>query len=793
MNWRGGLYRKYVILIITLVSVTLLVSGAIGMYRTWLETRSALLQIERGEAATAVVRIEQFVREIENQIGWTSLPQVVEGANPLEVRRFDYVKLLRQVPAITEATWIDGKGIEQLSVSRLKMDALGAGNDRAADPAFQVASTGKTWFGPVYFRKETEPYMAIAVRAGRAGAGVTVVEVNLKFIWEVVQKIGIGKTGYAYVVDANGLLVAHPDISLVLQKTTLASLPQVKAALAPPAPATPGVEASLGAGEAVDRAGREVLSAWAKIDALGWAVFVEQPTQEAYAPLYATAMRTALLLVAGMLLSILAGFVFARQMIGPIRKLQEGAAAIGSGNLEQKIDVRTGDELQALAEQFNAMAGRLRESYAGLERKVEARTAELTDTLERQTATAEILSVISRSPTDTGPVFDEILHKATRLCDAETGTLFRYDGTTFHPVAVRIPDPAFAAVRRKPITPGPRSGLGRIAASRSVIHTHDVREAEGYLSGDPTARETADIGGARTWLGVPMLKEDTLVGAMAIYRKEVRPFDERQIALLVTFANQAAIAMENVRLFHEIEEKSHELEVANQHKSDFLANMSHELRTPLNAIIGFSEALDERYFGELNEKQGEYVKDIHTSGKHLLSLINDILDLSKVEAGRMDLDLADFDLPAAIDNALTLVRERAQRHGLALSRELDAALGTVRADERKLKQILLNLLSNAVKFTPEGGSVSVHAKPIGGMIEVAVRDSGVGIAPEDQAAVFEEFKQVGTDYTRKGEGTGLGLSLARRFVELHGGELRLESTPGKGSTFTFTLPVRHGE
>ncbi|MDA0225010.1 MAG: cache domain-containing protein, partial [Proteobacteria bacterium] len=264
MNLRGGLYRKYVILIITLVSVTLLVSGAIGMYRTWLETRSALLLIERGEAATAVVRIEQFVREIENQIGWTSLPQVVEGANPLEARRFDYVKLLRQVPAITEATWIDGKGIEQLSVSRLKMDALGAGADRSSEAAFKVASTGKTWFGPVYFRKETEPYMAIAIRAGRAGAGITVVEVNLKFIWEVVQKIRIGKTGYAYVVDANGLLVAHPDISLVLQKTTLAALPQVKAALAPPAPAGPGAEVSLGAGEAVDRAGREVLSAWAK-------------------------------------------------------------------------------------------------------------------------------------------------------------------------------------------------------------------------------------------------------------------------------------------------------------------------------------------------------------------------------------------------------------------------------------------------------------------------------------------------------------------------------------------------
>ena len=217
--------------------------------------------------------------------------------------------------------------------------------------------------------------------------------------------------------------------------------------------------------------------------------------------------------------------------------------------------------------------------------------------------------------------------------------------------------------------------------------------------------------------------------------------------------------------------------------------MSHELRTPLNAIIGFSEVLLERMFGEMNEKQEDYLKDIHSSGQHLLSLINDILDLAKVEAGRMELNLATFDLPAAIDNALTLVRERAMRHGIALSVEVDSQLGELNADERKLKQILLNLLSNAVKFTPEGGRITVGARLLGEMVEIAVNDTGIGIAPEDQAAVFEQFKQVGTDYTRKAEGTGLGLALTRKLVELHGGAMRLESEPGKGSTFAFTLPL----
>jgi signal transduction histidine kinase len=231
--------------------------------------------------------------------------------------------------------------------------------------------------------------------------------------------------------------------------------------------------------------------------------------------------------------------------------------------------------------------------------------------------------------------------------------------------------------------------------------------------------------------------------------------------------------------------------VANKHKSDFLANMSHELRTPLNAIIGFSEVLIERMFGEVNEKQADYLKDIHESGKHLLSLINDILDLSKIEAGRMDLEMSRFDLPSALSNAMTLVRERAQRHGIALGLEVDPRLGEFEADERKVKQILVNLLSNAVKFTPDGGRVDVSAKLDTDKVEIAVKDTGIGIAPEDHAAVFEEFKQVGRDYTRKAEGTGLGLALTKRFVELHGGAIRLQSTPGKGSTFTITLPLTH--
>ena len=295
--------------------------------------------------------------------------------------------------------------------------------------------------------------------------------------------------------------------------------------------------------------------------------------------------------------------------------------------------------------------------------------------------------------------------------------------------------------------------------------------------------------GFRASLAVPLLREYRIVGALVVRRKSTGEFRPEVIELLKTFATQSVLAIQNARLFREIEDKSKQIAAANRHKSEFLANMSHELRTPLTAIIGFSEVLSDKLFGELNEKQNDYIGDIVSSGRHLLSLINDILDLSKVEAGRMELDVTRFDLPTAIENALILIRERATRHGIKVEHKIDERLGEVVGDERKFKQILLNLLSNAVKFTPEGGSIGVSAALTKEAVEVAVSDTGIGIAPENQETIFEEFRQVGTDASKKREGTGLGLTLTKKFVELHGGTIRVESTVGKGSTFTFTLPL----
>jgi len=1289
----GRLFRRYFILILALVTSALVVSSAISLYFSYRETLAALYSLQREKALAASDRIRTYVENIQSQLRGATLPQL--GAEGGELRRIEFLKLLKQVPDVTDLGFIGPDGCEKAQVSRLTMDALGEClADRSRDPVFTAPTPSQPWYGPVTFRKETEPYMTIAVRSGGPKGPVTWADVNLKFMWDVISRIKVGDSGKAFVVDRTGHLIADPDIGLVLRKSDLSSLTHVATALAGSADDALAVVTT-------DLAGRRVLAAHAPIEPLGWTVFVEQPVAEVTARLNEFVMRTLALIAGGILFSALAALFLARGMARPIGVLQQSAQRIGAGELDHRIELKTGDELEALAGQFNNMTAQLRESYAGLERKVDERTRELTHSLEQQTAISEILRVISSSPTDVKPVLDVVAERAALLCDATYARVLLVEGEKLDPVAgyqdgtqasaellagtVAVPLDRTSLTGRAAVDlatihhddvvplladayPGARANMERFGL-RAVLVVPLMREGGAYggiilartkpgffrpdqvalvetfarqsaiaidnvrlfnetkealdqqtaiseilrvISGSPgdvrpmldavaeralvlceaaqatimlvdggslrcaaskgatqhmqpgetmpltrgsvagravldrvsfqidnleaaseddfpVARDLQRRIGHHTAMAVPLMREGRAIGAIQLWRMEVRPFTEQKIALVKTFADQAAIAIENVRLFNETKEaleqqrasaevlaaisssiadtgpvfekivsscealfagkvavidvlhedgrvylgayhgpnrdqvqdlyphsaseasatgtamarreivqfsslaeapgfgreaferfgiqaaigapmiwegrgigaiwvgreqagpfsaketsllrtfasqaviaiqnarlvnetrealerqtataevlqvisssvadtepvfdkilasgsrlfateqmgiflaradgmveaaafrgsalaaiaatfpkpleasitgqvvregrliqvedaaamqdapttvrdvlplignfsgawapmawegqaigsigvlrqppsplngkeiellktfadqaviaiqnarlfreiadKSRQLEVANKHKSEFLANMSHELRTPLNAIIGFSEVLLERMFGDLNEKQDDYLKDIHSSGKHLLSLINDILDLSKVEAGRMELETSRFRVPEAVGNAMTLIRERAQRHGIALGTTIGDDVEEVTADERKFKQILLNLLTNAVKFTPDGGRVDVFARSVPAGLEVAVRDTGIGISAEDQKLVFEEFRQVGRNYTNKQEGTGLGLALTRRFVELHGGTIRLESEPGKGSTFTFTIPA----
>jgi len=405
---------------------------------------------------------------------------------------------------------------------------------------------------------------------------------------------------------------------------------------------------------------------------------------------------------------------------------------------------------------------------------------ELRASREQHAATLDVLNLISRKAFEIEPVFQAIVDRAARLFDPPPFAMIVQREGADLVVMANFPADFLGSVTNLPyavgrrIKPDRKSGFGRAFLDGTVAHIPDP-------AADPEAENKMD----GTRLGVPIIRFSEVIGAIGLARTGVQPFTESEIRMIQTFAAQAAIAIEIVRLVNESRDKSRELEIANRHKSEFLASMSHELRTPLNAVIGFSDVLLERMYGDLNSKQEEYVRDILDSGKHQLSLINDILDLSKVEAGRMELELSEFSLHELLTTAMTLLQEQAVRRGIRLELTVDSAVTTIVADRRKVKQIVLNLVANAVKFTPDGGRVNVTAHQVDDAVKISVRDNGIGIAPDDQVRIFEEFARA---RSTAHEGTGLGLTLTQKFVTLHGGLISLESALGEGSTFTFTLP-----
>jgi len=599
------LFTRYWLIISLLISVAVGVVGALDMWFAYHESIDRIRALQEAESKIAGIQIEQNLRSTERYIREVAALPWASGIFTEDDREVEFQRLLKLVPALFEIRAIDARGIERLRVSHSELNARNSGRDWSANESVRRAQTHMIAYSPVYFREGSAPYVSLAIRESERERGVTLAELDLRFVADAVKLLEVGRQGSAYVVDSANLLIAHPDLNLVLRKSDLSRLPQVKAARAAFDSESPQILPTMWG---VSPEGGDVLSSAYFIPGPGWVVFVEQPAHEALDGVRSTIYRAVIVLAGGLLLAFAGSRWLARRLTQPILSVQEGAARIGAGDLSARLNVKTGDEIEVLANEFNQMAERLSEYTAGLERKVAERTLAL--------------------------------------------------------------------------------------------------------------------------------------------------------------------------------------ELANRHKREFLANMSHELRTPLNAIIGFSEALKEEMFGELNPKQAEYVDDIHSSGRHLLSLINDILDLTKVESGRMELDLSEFDLAHTLQNVMTLIRERAQRGKLALELVLPPSLAPIVADERKVKQIALNLVTNAVKFTRPGGKVTIEVTQDPNETTIAVTDTGIGIAEQDVELIFAEFHQIRSTGDIRFEGTGLGLPLSKALVELHGGTISVQSELAKGSTFVVRLPAK---
>jgi signal transduction histidine kinase len=775
----GGLFRKYAAILVALVGGSLLINALVEMYYSYDESRQALSAVQREKAVGAAAVIEQFVKEIEGQVGWAT--GFLPAGSALEQRRLDFLRLLRQAPAITEVSYIDGDGLEQIKTSRLAMDTLASGADLSKEPKFVDAKAKKRYVSPVYFRKESEPYLTLAIGGTGRSGGVTVAEVNLKFIWDLISRIRVGKAGVAYVVDGRGLLIAHPDIGFVLRKTDLSQTTHVALALSKlrdPRVEVPAISR--------DHAGRDVLTAFAPISTLGWLVFVDLPLSEALQPVYDSLRRTIIVLVLGLAFAGLVGVWLAQRMVVPIRALARGAARIGSGDLDHRIEMHSADEVQALADSFNEMGTRLKDSYATLEQKVTDRTRELSQALEQVRALVDVGQTIN-STLELQAVLAAILAHASRLADASGGAIYTFDDATeefslaaTHGMSAELIETIRAAhVSLRDNSPVPQSAL-----KRSVIQLNDVAAGPAWVLRD--ALLEADV---RALLAVPLLREERIIGALIVRRDHPGAFEQSLIDLMQSFASQSALAIQNARLFQEIEDKSRLLEVASQHKSQFLANMSHELRTPLNAILGYAELMQDGLYGELPPKAIEVLERVQANGKHLLGLINDVLDLSKIEAGQLVLSADYYSMKNVIEMVVSATESLAAAKKLRLNTEVSDDMPLGRGDERRIAQVLLNLVSNAIKFT-DSGKVCIAAQVANDCFFVAVADTGPGIPDAEQGRLFREFHQVDSSNTKRKGGTGLGLAIAKRIVELHGGRIWVESQLGKGSTFHFELPIR---
>jgi len=522
----------------------------------------------------------------------------------------------------------------------------------------------------------------------------------------------------------------------------------------------------------------------------------EDVKRQAILQIYGTIALLTLIITAIWLTSI---FITRRYISSPLLKLQESASLIARGDLDTFVDKSSSDEIGILAQHLDGMRGSIKQLFAELsesknkleeysrtlEEKVEIRTKELERSVEELKALGEISKAVS-STLDLEKVLTSIVRHAVQLSNTDTGTIYEFDegNQTFVPmINYGMSTEIIKLLKDLKLRVGDQTVIGQAALNRVPEQVPDLMKVPNYPLPSILNEDF------RALLALPLLRKDRLIGGLIVRRKEPGKFPTSVVEMLQTFAAQSVVAIHNAQLFREIEEKGQELEIANKHKSEFLANMSHELRTPLNAILGFTELIIDNIYGDVPEKIQGVLERVEKNGRHLLSLINDVLDLSKIEAGRLKLSIDDYSMQGVIEAAVTSVEALAMEKQLDLKINIREDLAKGKGDEQRISQVILNLLGNAIKFTDQG-EVKVEAKISNGNYLVSVSDTGTGLTAEDQQKIFEEFRQADGSSTRKKGGTGLGLSISKKIVEMHKGSIGVESTLGEGSTFWFTLPIR---
>ena len=767
---RRGIFSKFVVSFVGLVVLVLLVNGALETWFMYSETTQILAKAQSEKATSTANRIDQFLSDIERQISWATRA----SSTTVEQRRSDYAQLLQQVPAIDSLIYLDGAGKEQLRLTRAQF-VIASGVDYSDDPKFKETKDKPVWLSPVHF-DGFDPFIAIAMAHSGRNAGSTVAEINLKFLSDFVDQGQTGTDIDAYVLGPEGRLLAHSDIGHNHLGAALANLPQVKSLIKSPAgPVTLGQ----------DPDGHAVLTGSAAIPRMNWYVFFEQPLSKALQPVYGLLYRTGWLLAVAIMLAVLAGMLLARQLVTPIRALQVGARQLEASDFGHRINVKTADEIEELADHFNRMADQLQGSYSRLEQKVADRTRDLAQSNSELKALEEIGRAVASS-LDINAVLATIVTQAVKFSRADAGAIYSYDASRgiFELAEAHALDQSFQdKVRGTRITLD-ESALGLSAKQRSPVSIPDLSKAPSF-----SLKEIVLSAGFNSVLIVPLFAQDDILGALVLQRREVGDFPASTVDLMQTFANQSVLAMKNAQLFREVDQKGRELAIASEHKSQFVANMSHELRTPLNAVLGYSELLADGLYVSIPQKGLDVLERIQANGKHLLGLINDVLDISKIEAGQLTLALDDYSVEAMVQSVVAATGSLAQAKGIEVKTSVPNDLPMGRGDERRLTQVLLNLVSNAIKFT-DTGEVEVRVQSVNGEFNIMVCDTGPGIAPKDQATIFEQFQQIDNTSTRKKGGTGLGLSISRQLVGMHGGRIDLNSTVGVGSTFNIVVPVR---